>query len=94
MNDSVLKTNPWTYKVKDSNGKHKAIWTKIGQLKNIELYALPVYDARCIKAKIRTYGGKVCTNFRGLNVPEDDIEYESFTLISIDSFLVYGNKYY
>ena len=25
---------------------------------------------------------------------EDDIEYESFTAISIDSLLVYENKYY
>ena len=47
-----------------------------------------------IKTKIRTYGEKVYTNFRGLNVPEDDIECKSFTAISIDSLLVYENKYY
>ena len=47
-----------------------------------------------IKSKIRTYGDKVYTNFRGLNVPEDDKECESFTVISIDSLLVYENKYY
>ena len=40
------------------------------------------------------------TNFRGLNVPEYHIECESFyrmwtfTVISIDSILVYKNKYY
>ena len=51
---------------------------------------LPVYNDRYLK----TYGGKVNTNFRGLNVPEVDIEYESFTVISIDSLLVYENKYY
>ena len=27
-------------------------------------------------------------------MPEDDIEYESFLVISIDSLLVYNNKYY
>ena len=32
--------------------------------------------------------------FRGLNVPEDDIEYEFSTVISIDSLLVYEKKYY
>ena len=36
----------------------------------------------------------VYANFCGLNVPEDDIECESFTVISIDSLLVYENKYY
>ena len=47
-----------------------------------------------MKAKIRTYNDKVYTSFRGLNVPEDEIECESFTVISIDSLLVYENKYY
>ena len=40
------------------------------------------------------YGDKVYTNFRGLNVPEDCVECESFTFISIGSLLVYENKCY
>ena len=71
--------------------KHKAIWPKIENLKN---NVLTVYDGRYIKTKIRTHGDKVYTNFCGLNVSEDDIESESFTVISIDSLLVYENKYY
>ena len=43
---------------------------------------------------MRTYSDKVYTNFLGLNVPEDDIECESFTVISIDSLHVYNKKYY
>ena len=64
------------------------------RLKNIALNALPVYDGRYIKSEIRTCGNKVCNNFRGLNVPEEEIEYESLPVISIDSLLVYENKYY
>ena len=74
--------------------KYKAIWIKIEDLQNIELNALPVYDGRYIKMKIRTYCDKVYTNFHGLNVAEDDIECESFPIISIDSLLAYENKYY
>ena len=74
--------------------KYKATWTKIDDLKNIKLNASPVYDDRYIKTKIRTFGDKVFINFCGLNVPDDDIECESFTVISIDSFLVYNKKYY
>ena len=74
--------------------KCKAIWTKIEDLKNTELNALPVYDDRYIKTKIRTNGDKIYTNFRGLNVSEDDIECKSFVAIPIGSLLVYGNKYY
>ena len=43
---------------------------------------------------MRAFGDKVYTNFRGLNVPEDDKECESFTAISIDSILVYNKKCY
>ena len=96
-----------TFKVKERNNKlisfriddekllekYKSIWTKIEDFKNIELNALPACDDRYIKNKIRTYGEKVYTNFRGLNVPEDDIVCESFTVISIDSLLVYDEKY-
>ena len=42
----------------------------------------------------RTYSDKVYTNFRGLNMPKYDIECEYFTVISVDSLLVYENKYY
>ena len=56
-------------------------------MQNIKLNALPVYDDRYIKTKIRAYGNKVYTNFHGLDVPEDGIEYESCIIISIDSLL-------
>ena len=39
--------------------KYKAIWTKIEDLKNIELNALPDYDDRYIKTKIRAYDDKI-----------------------------------
>ena len=74
--------------------KYKAIWTKIEHFKNIKLNALPVYDERYIKTKIRTFGDKVYTNFRGLDVPEYDIECESFAIISVNFLLVYDKKYY
>ena len=74
--------------------KCKTIWTIIEDLQNIELNALQVYDDRYTKTKIRTYGVKIYTNCRSLNVPEDDIECESFIVIPIDSLLVYEKKTY
>ena len=47
-----------------------------------------------MKSKIRTYGDKIYTNVRGLNVTEDDIEWESFIIISINSLLSYDKKYH
>ena len=72
--------------------KYKTIWTKIADLKNLECFTS--FDDRYIKTKARTYGHKVYTNFRGLNVPEDGAECESFTIFSIDFLLVYETKYY
>ena len=72
--------------------KYKVTLTKLEDLKNIELKALPVYDGRYIKTKIKTYSDELYTNYRGLNVPEDHtgcgIFYSRFYL------LVYKNKYY
>ena len=48
--------------------KQKAIWTKIKDLKYIELNVLPVYDERYTKTKTRTYDDKVYANFCSLNV--------------------------
>ena len=56
--------------------------------------ASTAYDDTYIKNKIRADGDNVYTNCRGLNVPEDGVQCESFTIISIDSLLVYEKKYY
>ena len=74
--------------------KHKTIMAKIKDLQKVELNALPVYDARYTKTKIRTCDGKVHTHRSCLNVPKDDIECESFKIIPFDSLLDYENKYY
>ena len=97
-----------TFKVEDKNNKlksfriydkellekYKASWTKIEDFKDIELNARPVYDDRYIKIKIRTYGDNIYTNFSGSNVPEDDIDFESFIVNPIDFLLVYDKEYY
>ena len=74
--------------------KYKIIWTKLEDLKNIELNALPVYDNKYIKIKVRPYDDKVYTSFRGLNVPENGVECKSFPVIFISSLLVHHSKYF
>ena len=91
-----LKKETTSFRIDDEKllEKYKTVWTKIEDLKNIILNSLPVYDDRYIKTKIRTLDDRVCTNFRGLKVLEDDKEWQSFCVISIDSLLVYDKKYY
>ena len=52
------------------------------------------FDDRCIKTKRITCNDKIYTNFCASNVPENDIERESFTDIYIYSLLAYESKYY
>ena len=54
--------------------KCKTIWSKIEGLPNIELNSLWAYNDRYV---------------RGLNVPEDGVVCESFTVICIDSIVVW-----
>ena len=68
--------------------KYKATLTKIEDLNNIELNALPVYDDRYIKTKVTTFDDKVYTE------AGNDTKFESFTVISIHSLLVHDSKYY
>ena len=55
------------FKVSDKKllKKYKKIWEKVGNLLNIEFDSEPVYGDvdKYIKAKIKTYGDKVNTNF-------------------------------
>ena len=75
--------------------KYKAIWrAKIEDFKNIKLNAWPVYHDIYVRTKLRTFGDNVYTNICGSNVSEYDVELESFTAISIGSFLVYNKIYY
>ena len=64
--------------------KYKTIWTKIEDLKKFKFF---------FSFFMMIDGNKVYTNFWGLNVPEDDIKWETFTAISIDSLLVYHSNY-
>ena len=58
----------------------KTIWTNIKDLKK----ALPVNDDRYMKTEIRAK----------IIMPEDDIEWKSFAVISNDSLHAYEHKYY
>ena len=74
--------------------KYETIWNKVEDFKIYWIWSVGVYDDRYIKMRIRTYDDRVYTNLQVLIVPKDGIECESFTVISIDFWLVYKNKYY
>ena len=66
--------------------KYKVTLTKTEEPRKIELNS-SVYDDKCIKTELRTYGYKVYTNFCGLNVPQYDIECEFLPSILLILYL-------
>ena len=71
--------------------KYKAIWTKIEELKNIQLNALTVYDDRYIKTKKEHTTIKfILTLYRVIS----SRRWYRITIFSIDSLLAYESKSY
>ena len=55
--------------------KHNKIWEKIKNITNKELDSKPVYHEKYLKAKIKSYNGKINTNFRNNEIPKEDSQF-------------------
>ena len=47
----------------------------------------PVYNEKYLKAKIKSYNGKINTNFHSNKVPKEGSQFICFSVILIDLFL-------
>ena len=53
--------------------KYNEIWDKIKEKLNIKFHSMPVYDEKCIKAKVREFNGVIKTNILGEEVPREGV---------------------
>ena len=51
--------------------KYNEIWNKVENTLNIKFHSMPVYDEKCIKAKIKEFNGVVNTNFCRDKIPRE-----------------------
>ena len=72
------------------------IWRKVNILINIELDSELVYgdNDKYIKTKIKSYGGKVNTNFQSKKIPKENASYKCLSLIMLDSVIGVSKKSY
>ena len=74
------------------------VWKKIRDLISKEFDAEPVYSDKYIKTKIKSYNNDIRTNFRSegnsRKVPKENWSYKCFSLISLDSVIKTGKKYF
>ena len=87
-----------SFKVSDNRllKKYKKIHEKVASLLTIKFDSEPIYGDvdRYIKAKIKTYGDRVNTNFHGQKVPKENPTYKCISLIMLDSVIRVNKKYY
>ena len=76
--------------------KYIKMWEKVSILMNIEFDNEPVYgdNDKYIKAKIKSYGDKVNTNFQGKKIPKENASYKCLSLVMLDSVIRVSKKYY
>ena len=76
--------------------KYAKIWERVSSLMNIEFDSESVYvdNHKCIKAKIKSYGDKINTNFQDKKIPKEDASYKCLSLIMLDFVIRVNKKHY
>ena len=60
----------------------------------IKFHSEPIYEQKCLKAKVREFDGVIKTNFFGNGVPKENMHYTCIACITTDSVMKIGKKNY
>ena len=67
---------------------------KIRETLSIKFHSIPLYDEKCIKAKVREFSGVIKANFLGDEVPKENEHYTWIAWITTDSVMIMEKKNY
>ena len=70
------------------------IWEKVKNSIKKEFDSKPVYNEKYVKAKIKSYNGKIKTNFYNNKIPREGSQFICLSVILIDSVFRAGKNYY
>ena len=97
----VKKLNTYVYfshicKKKDDKllEKYNEIWEKVKKIINKESDSKPVYSEKYLKAKIKSYNGKINTNFQNYEIPREGSQFICLSVILINSVFRAGKNCY
>ena len=87
------KTECMSFMMKDEKllEKYNEIFSSI--IKK-EFDSEPVYNEKYLTTKIKSFNGKINTNFHNNKIPKEDSQYIFLSLIFIDSFYIKDKNYY
>ena len=74
--------------------KYNEIWEKVKNSLKKEFYSEPVYNGKYLKDKIKSYNGKINTNFQDNKIPKEGSQFICLSVIFIDSVFRTGKIYY
>ena len=74
--------------------KYNEIWEKVKNSIKKEFDSEPVCNEKYLKAKIKSYNGKINTNFHNNKISKKDYIFICLSVILIDSVFRTGKNYY
>ena len=74
--------------------KYNEIWEKVKNSLKKEFDSEPVYNEKYLKAKIKSYNGKINTNFLDNKIPKESSQFICLSVILIDSVFRTNKNYY
>ena len=91
-----MKLNICLFLIKDDEllKKYNGIWEKVSKSIKKEFYSDTIYNEKYLKTKIKSYEGKINTNFHKNEIPNEDSQFICLSVILIDSVFRTGNNYY
>ena len=90
------ETKYMSFLIKDDEllEKYNEIWEKVKNSREKVFYSEPEYDEKYLKAKIKSYNGKINTSFHNNKIPKEGSQCICLLVILIDSFFKRGKNYY
>ena len=73
---------------------YNEIWEKLKNVIKKEFDCEPVYNEKYLKAKIKSYNGKINTSFCNNKIPKEGSQIICLSVILIDSVFRSGKNYY
>ena len=74
--------------------KYNEIWGKVKNIIKKKFVSEPAYNEKYLKAKIKSYNGKINTIFDNNKIPKEGAQFICLPIILIDSLCRTCNNYY
>ena len=74
--------------------KYNEIWEKVKNSTEKEFDSEPVYNEKYLKAKIKSYNGKINKNFHHNKIPKEGSKFICLSVVFIDSIFRAGKNYH